>query len=290
MHPEQALTGPLPPVDYLLIDHIVHDQTPNGGRIGGTVSYAGLTAQALGLRVGIVTAWAEDLTDERLSTISIYNHSTERSTTFENVYSEEGRTQIIHHRAEHLDYYHVPQAWRNAPLVHVGPVAHEVEPTIIRHFTDSRVLVTPQGWLRDWDANGHVFRAEWPEARIMLRQAEVAVISQEDVNRDPDVIAGLAEAAQVLAVTDGPGEAQIYFEGQSHYIQPEAVDEIDPTGAGDIFAAAFFISYSRSGDAVKAAHFASRIAAPGVTRVGLDSIPTQDEIYDTLNELTAQPQ
>jgi sugar/nucleoside kinase (ribokinase family) len=117
---------------------------------------------------------------------------------------------------------------------------------------------------------------------------DAAVISQDDVNRDEDVIAAMAEAARVLVVTDGPAETRVYFEGQTHSIQPMAIEEVDPTGAGDIFAAAFFTSYQRSGDPLKAAQFASRIAAPSVTRIGLDSVPTQDEVFGLLADLAAQ--
>jgi hypothetical protein len=290
MYPERSLPARLGPIDYLLIGHISRDLDPAGDRIGGTVTYAGLTALALGMRVGIVTSWAEDLADERLGELTIYNHFSKHSTTFENTYSGNQRIQVIHHRAEQIDYYHVPELWRKAPLVHVGPVAGEVEAGMLRYFPDSQLFITPQGWLRDWDADGNIFRAEWPEARIMLRQVDAAVISQEDVNHDLDVIEGMAEAARVLVVTDGPQAAQLYFEGRRESIIPEPVDEIDPTGAGDIFAAAFFISYHKSGDALKAAQFASRIAALGVSRVGLESIPTQDEIFDLLADLALQPE
>ena len=49
------------PIDYLIIGHITQDITPNGLVIGGTASYAGLTAKAFGIRVGIVTSCRQDL-------------------------------------------------------------------------------------------------------------------------------------------------------------------------------------------------------------------------------------
>ena len=52
---------PIEPVDYLIIGHVTQDLTPNGPTLGGTASYSALTAKALGLRVGIVTAFAEGL-------------------------------------------------------------------------------------------------------------------------------------------------------------------------------------------------------------------------------------
>ena len=46
----------LAPVDYLVIGHVAHDLAPDGPRVGGTVAYSALTARALGMKVGIVTA------------------------------------------------------------------------------------------------------------------------------------------------------------------------------------------------------------------------------------------
>ena len=53
--------APLEPINYLIIGHLTYDLTPSGPRIGGTAAYAGLTAHALGLRVGIVTSWGGEL-------------------------------------------------------------------------------------------------------------------------------------------------------------------------------------------------------------------------------------
>jgi hypothetical protein len=51
----------LEPINYLIIGHLTRDLTPSGPRIGGTAAYAGLTANALGLRVGIVTSWGAEV-------------------------------------------------------------------------------------------------------------------------------------------------------------------------------------------------------------------------------------
>jgi hypothetical protein len=53
--------APLEPINYLIIGHITRDLLPSGPRIGGTAAYAGLTAQAMGLRVGIITSWGSEL-------------------------------------------------------------------------------------------------------------------------------------------------------------------------------------------------------------------------------------
>ncbi|MFH1634229.1 MAG: ribokinase, partial [Chloroflexota bacterium] len=132
------------PIDYLLIGHIARDLTPDGSKLGGTAAYAALTAHALGLRVGVVTSWGDEFPLGPLSKISIANTPTDNSTTFENIYTSEGRLQIIHHVAPSLDFDMIPESWRDAPIVHLGPIAQEVAPTLTRRFPHSLVGVTPQ--------------------------------------------------------------------------------------------------------------------------------------------------
>ena len=58
--------------------------------------------------------------------------------------------------------------------------------------------------------------------------------------------------------------------------------ELDATGAGDIFAPIFFSRFHASGDPWIAAETGIRLAAASVTRSGLSSTPTPDEVRDAL--------
>jgi sugar/nucleoside kinase (ribokinase family) len=53
---------------------------------------------------------------------------------------------------------------------------------------------------------------------------------------------------------------------------------VDPTGAGDLFAGAFFVRYRQSGNPWSAARFAISLASASVTRPGLAGLPTREEI------------
>ncbi len=61
--------------------------------------------------------------------------------------------------------------------------------------------------------------------------------------------------------------------------------ELDSTGAGDIFAAAFFTRLYLTRDPWESARFANQIAAASVTRRGLEGIPTPEEIQEYLVEV-----
>jgi len=275
----------LHPVDYLVIGHLTQDLVPGGPRLGGTAAYASLTALALGLRVGIVTSWAMELPLGPLGSIPMVNLPTEKSTTFENIATPEGRIQFIHSVAPSLDLNLIPDPWLNAPIVHLGPVAQEVEPTLVRHFPNSLIGLTPQGWLREWDSEGRVTSTEWPESDFVLRQAGAAVISAEDVDNGEARIEEMATSCKVLAVTEGAAGARLFWNGDVRRFRTPAYQEIDATGAGDIFAAAFFYRLYMTRDPWEAARFATLLSAPSVTRTGLDSIPTAEEIKACLAEV-----
>jgi sugar/nucleoside kinase (ribokinase family) len=276
---------PLEPIDYLVIGHLTVDLTPEGPRLGGSAAYAGLTALALGLRVGIVTSWGQEIPLGELEQIPIVNYPTDKSTTFENVPTETGRIQTLHSVAPSLDLNHVPEAWRSTPIVHLGPVAQEVTPGLIRYFPSSLIGLTPQGWLRAWDENGHVHYTDWLESSFMLGQAGAVVLSTEDVQNDETIIEDFASASRVLAVTEADEGSRLYWNGDVRRFRPAYIEEVDATGAGDIYAAAFFTRLQSTRDPWEAARFATQLSAFSVARRGLQGIPTREEIEESMIEV-----
>jgi sugar/nucleoside kinase (ribokinase family) len=169
--------------------------------------------------------------------------------------------------------------------VHLAPVAGEVEPGIVRSFPDSLICVSPQGWLRGWDADGRVFPAEWPESSFVLAHTDACVMSLEDVGADEGRIDELASSCRILAVTEGNNGSRLYWNGDVRRFPAPLMDEHDPTGAGDIFAAAFFVRLLATRDPWEAARFATLLSAVSVTRPGLEGVPTLEEIQSSLVEV-----
>lgn len=272
-------------IDYLMIGHLTKDLTSKGPRLGGTAAYSALTARALGMQVGMVTAWGEELPLEPLQDLPIINFHVNGSTTFENIDSSQGRIQRVHHVASKLSYHMVPESWRTAKIVHLGPVAQEVDPGMVRYFSDAFIGVTPQGWLRSWDDSGQVYLAEWPEASFVLSKAQAVVFSSEDVAENEARIEEMATYCRILAVTEGREGARLYWSGDVRRFRAQEVEEVDSTGSGDVFAASFFYRLLNTRDPWESARFATQLASYSVTRPGLDGIPTQEEIATSMMEV-----
>jgi sugar/nucleoside kinase (ribokinase family) len=275
----------LEPVDYLIIGNLSCDITPDGPRLGGTAAYAALTSHALGLRVGVVTAWGGEMSLDALNGIKVQSIPAQHSTSFENLYKPEGRVQYIHSNAPDISPLNFPESWLHTPIVHIGPIAGEGKSFVNGFFRSSLVGLTPQGWLRKWDGDGRVGPGEWPEAREMLAEVGAVVLSIEDVGGDEERIEAMASNCRVLAITEGPAGARLYWNGDLRRFRAPLLEEVDATGAGDIFAAAFFWRLYVTRDPWAAARFATHLASFSVRRKGLDGIPTQEEIQTCLVEV-----
>ena len=207
---------PLQPVDYLVMGHIAQDLTRDGFRLGGTAAYSALTTRAIGLRVGVITSANEKTSKTSMKAfdgIPVISIPSEHSTTFENIYAESGRRQILHHQAEHISFELVPEVWRSASIIHLGPIAQELDSELPKKISPALLGVTPQGWMRTWNGDGRIVPCKWENAEPLLSQAGAVVISREDVSGDEELIKSMAHQTRILAVTEAEAGAVLYWNG-----------------------------------------------------------------------------
>jgi sugar/nucleoside kinase (ribokinase family) len=276
---------PLSSVDYLVIGHITQDITPTGKVLGGTATYAALTARSLGLRVGVVTSVGSNADLTPLSGLQLQIVPSEFTSVFENIQTPTGRVQKLHSQAAVIHPENIPSAWRSCPIVHFGPVAQEIDPQCLDLFPSSLIGLTPQGWMRAWNENGAIFFQPHPRIFSLYKKASCVILSIEDVQRQESVIEEMLNYLSLLVVTEGSEGCRVYWNGDVRRVRPPKVNELDSTGAGDIFAAAFFFRLSNTRDPWLAAEFATRIAARSVTRRLIDSPPTPQEAQENLIEI-----
>lgn len=270
--------------DYLVVGHVTKDVVPDGFVFGGTVSYCSLTAQKLGRRAAVLTR-CEPLPElpEYLRGVALHLVPSTSTTTFENVYTRAGRTQRVRDVAPPIPADAVPPAWRACPVVHLGPVSQEVPPELADSFPASTVIgATPQGWLRAWDESGRVRFAPWQDAERVLSRIDVLIFSPEDVGGDEALVKRYAEMAKLAVVTDRHNGCVVWQRGRQEQFAAYDVEEVDPTGAGDVFATAFFLRYGDSQDPSDAARFANSAASFVVEGRGTAVLPTMEQVESRL--------
>jgi sugar/nucleoside kinase (ribokinase family) len=262
--------------------------------LGGTVSFAALTARRLGQTVGVLTSAdfeplimdtliGKDQFREPETPIRVIRVPTDSTTCYINEYDENGRTQYLLGRAADLLPVHVPEEWKSAPVVHLAPLAQEIDPGLLDTFPGSLMVITPQGWMRGWEKDGKVFPVQWQYAEAAFARADVVIFSTDDVPI-PSVIAGYARLAKLMVVTENRRGCLVYERGKapwrSHAFRPAR--EIDPTGAGDVFAASFATHYRRTGNPRASADFANASASFVLEKRGAQAIPTAEMVADRL--------
>ncbi|MCB0212609.1 MAG: hypothetical protein KDJ52_24915 [Anaerolineae bacterium] len=272
---------------YLLIGHVTKDVLPNGEFMhGGTVTYGSVVAKKMGWKPIVVTAASPNFSPlPFLADIDWHILPSADTTTFCNTYDTEGnRQQIIGPIARSIRPDDIPFAYLSAPIVHLCPLNEEVPTSMPSRFEESLVITTPQGWMRQWDAQGRVSRKEWDDADKLLPNVNAAVISIEDIEGNWSIAEQWAVLAPVLIVTQGAEGCTIFSDGQRQQVPPRPAQPTDPTGAGDVFATAFAIRLEESHDLWEAARFANVTASMAIERQGPEGAPDRTEVEDYLAE------
>jgi len=276
--------------DYLVIGHLTRDLADGGAVVGGTCGYAGIAAARLGRNVAAVTSHGPDMPPcPALDEIEIKRIPAEQSTSFKNMYAPSGRTQKWPSTASPISVSDVPEAWRGAPVVHLAPVAQEMSPGMIGEFEDCLVCVTLQGWLRAKDEDGNVIYGPHPDLEKRLSSADVAVMSLEDVFGRQEDLVRYMDMVRLGVETLGSRGCLVYQDGRVTHVPVEPVVEADPTGAGDVFAAAFFIEYHRTRNALSSACFANAGASLSVEKAGVDCAPQLGEVWSRILDIYGAP-
>ena len=267
------------PPDFVAVGHLTVDALPAGLRPGGSVLYAGLLAHYQGLRVGLLTSHGPDFPLHVLPPeIEVVSVPAEATTRFTLDYTPEGRRLTLRARATPLGPQHLPARFAEAGLAYLAPVADEVSPELADAFPDTAVGAGAQGWCREWDRAGMIRMRPWPNPEPVLRRIHALFLSSDDVAGWEAEALELYQHVPLGALTFAARGALLFVNGERHRVAAASAQEVDPTGAGDVFAAAFLIRYNAGGDPWEAAAFAAVAGALTVEGEGIAGVPTRERL------------
>ena len=279
------------PPEFLVIGHAVQDllseEDHASWRLGGAAVYASVLARNLGLRTAVLTSAGSEMDlAGALPGIEVVCVPSAASTQFRNVYGTDGRRQFIPRRAAPITVEHLPGEWRETPVVLLGPVVGEVDPGLAACFPSAVLGAGAQGWLREVAPDTSV-RAVLPEdwnAGPVLRHAKALFLSDEDV--PPQAVPAALELwsgiVETVAFTRGYNGADVCHKGEWRHIDAFPARAVDPTGAGDVFATGFLVSFHETGDAWEATRFGACAASFVVEGEGVSAVPDRDQIQRRL--------
>jgi 1D-myo-inositol 3-kinase len=271
--------------DFLAVGHLCCDIIDGRRILGGSASYASLTAKKLGWKTGILTAIADDFPFlELLQDISIHTIHSPSTTTFRNIYHNGSREQFISSIARSIGPSDIPERWLEAQIVYLCPIANEVIPETAACFQASLVGVGAQGWFRKWDQAGRVYKTAWKSAISVAKAADVIVYSELDTDGPYELAEELVRYCPIVVVTQSSKGADLFTDGKRIHVPAFEIEEIDPTGAGDVFAASFLIQYQDLRDPISSAKFACCAASFVCEKEGTEGIPTLEQVHERLRQ------
>jgi sugar/nucleoside kinase (ribokinase family) len=87
----------------------------------------------------------------------------------------------------------------------------------------------------------------------------------------------------ILFFTLGDRGSRLWSGGHWQKVPAFPAREVDPTGAGDVFAAAFLARYIETNDIAQSSLFAAAAAAVSVEAVGTAGIPSRAQVEERLH-------
>jgi sugar/nucleoside kinase (ribokinase family) len=126
------------------------------------------------------------------------------------------------------------------------------------------------------DPSGVVEAGEWENALGALAPAHLVSMSEDD-HPYPEELAEQFPG-RAFAVTKGKEGARVYSQGDIYDLPAFAAFEVDPTGAGDVYAAAFLLALREHRPVLRAARFAACAAAFSVEAQGVEGIPAREAV------------
>jgi sugar/nucleoside kinase (ribokinase family) len=270
----------MPPPDFVAIGHITLDRfgdtvQPGGAvRPGGAALFAAVTAQRLGLSAGILTSHAEDFPLELIPPqIEVVSVPSKETTVFTHGRARGARVMTVESLARPLGTEDVPPDWRDASIVLLAPVLDEVDPLVAVSFPESTIAAAAQGWLRARESDGVLTPRPWAPPDVLVGLLQAVFLSREDVAGQEARVVELYQRIPMGLVTADRDGALLFVNGERYEVHARRAVEVDATGAGDVFAAAFLVHYQRDGDPWEAAAAAACAGSLAVEGEGWTSLP-----------------
>jgi sugar/nucleoside kinase (ribokinase family) len=136
--------------------------------------------------------------------------------------------------------------------------------------------------------DGRVIPRPWQSPESLLQSVQALFLSREDIlGQEAEVIEWFQRMPVGVLTADRVG-ALLFVNGERYEVQPRPAREVDPTGAGDVFAATFVVYYQRHADPWAAAEAATCAASLSVEGEGWSTVPDDAGLEAALAEYRAR--
>jgi sugar/nucleoside kinase (ribokinase family) len=113
----------------------------------------------------------------------------------------------------------------------------------------------------------------------------VVVLSEDDLRGQGNLLERLVAAVPVVAFTRGARGCDIIMRGHTTRVGVFPVEEVDPTGAGDVFAAGFLFAMAQGTPPAEAARLGAAAASFVVEAPGGTALPRVRDAFARMERI-----
>jgi sugar/nucleoside kinase (ribokinase family) len=276
--PSKRMPANVAVVGSVTIDRII-ENGKTSERLGGVVTYGGLTFQRLGVQTAIVTNLAEahyGLLDVLAAEgVAVHTGRSRLTTHFVNRTDGDWREQLMPEAADPITAGQLKPLLPDIRHFHAGPLhPGDMDPEAVALMAESKHLVSldVQGYLRRAE-KGRIVPAVSEGLEGALRAAHIIKCDEEELalmlHHYRASLPGFLQRFRIdeAVITRGSRGASVWTRsGEGYHFGAEPVRRpVSTIGAGDVFFAAYLVSHIyRRLDIDRAATFAAGLAAKQV--------------------------
>jgi sugar/nucleoside kinase (ribokinase family) len=265
--------------------------------LGGAVAFVSLAACNLDASASVISKVGGDFPESYISqlqkagvdTSGIIRMPNEQTTSFELTYNQDlsSRSLRLRNQGSPITQGDLPDSLL-AKVIHIAPIAGEIAYDVVKSLKKrcSCLSIDPQGMTRRFDQNGNVTASAQMDKRVLSliniyksSLDEIQTLTgQSELEKAVDAVHDLGP--ETVIITMGAKGSVLSTEGEiSQVAIYESEQVVDPTGAGDVFIAAYLVEHFRGKDPFWCACVGSAAASMVVEGMGTIFFGEKAEIY-----------
>jgi sugar/nucleoside kinase (ribokinase family) len=291
-----------------IIGHISIDTIIKGRKkvssLGGSPSYAGLSAKAYDIDVYTITKYGKDLPEEMLAILNdlkIVNglSKKKRTTKFKIILKEDRRELFLLDRCEKIKGNEIKGCYDG---ILISPIADELDCSVLQNLNKLNLplFLDPQGLLRRFGKNRKVMPylskdfIEYAKLAnfIKIGREELEAISMEPRELLKRISSDEGNIEKGIIYTKQARRVAVILNDKEIVVKLPKIDVVDTTGAGDILMGTFATQYLKTKDITDSILLSLATTICSLDRFGIEKVlkikERERKIHKILNKIKVE--
>lgn len=262
--------------------------------MGGGGFYSSLSLSRMGVETVLFTAYGPDMNPEWVESlkrkgVEVYATQLDRSILFENVYQDSSRLQKTSGEPSRKIFVEKSRL-KGFNAIHVTPVLNEVDHRVFKELEEAgcKISIDAQGFIRTSGVDGRVHHVKRMLPEDVLSRVNYVHMNVGEqfffLNHDVKELFEI-NLEMIVELTNSEHGSMVICKKGCFYMPVFNVETLDPTGAGDVYAAVFLAKHLETGSLLESSLYASACSSIKAEKTGPFFDFSLNEVEDRVRKL-----